>query len=179
MPLPGQQGDQGKGGGKKKLPDPSAVGPDGIVHEKTGKGAPDLTKPDPSGSGGAEEAAANPNPAKPMTPKKPGEKPGPSDAPGPEVSQLFQPGQHDATEAAAPTGSGAKVRSGPMAGKLPRTDPGRAPLRIEEITDPTERAAAQRLQQAIQRIQTNRDRHAAKPGPGGSDPASQSGRRDW
>jgi hypothetical protein len=66
-----------------------------------------------------------------------------------------------------------------MEGPLPRTDPGRAPVRIEDIKDPTERAAALRLQQAIQRIQTNRDRHAAKPSSGRGDPANQDGRRDW
>jgi plasmid stabilization system protein ParE len=66
-----------------------------------------------------------------------------------------------------------------MAGNLPRTDPGRTSRHIEEITDPTERIAAQRLQQAIQRIQTNRDRHAGKPGAGRGDPANQNGRRDW
>jgi hypothetical protein len=53
------------------------------------------------------------------------------------------------------------------------------PQRIEDITDPTERAAVQRLQQAIQRIQTNRDRHATKPSAGRGDPANQNGRRDW
>lgn len=122
----------------------------------------------------------NPNTTAPPQPStKAGEKPGPADAPGADVSQLFQPGQQESLGQSPPTGAGTKSKNEPLEGNLPRTDPGRMPQRIEDITDPSERAAVQRLQRAIQRIQTNRDRHATKPSAGRGDPANQNGRRDW
>jgi hypothetical protein len=47
-----------------------------------------------------------------------------------------------------------------------------------EAGDPAERAAAGRLQQAIRRIQANRERHQPRT-PGRIDPSNLERKRDW
>lgn len=48
----------------------------------------------------------------------------------------------------------------------------------EEKMDPAEQAALRRLEQAVQRIQANRDRRTYLPGAAKRDPANPE-RRDW
>jgi hypothetical protein len=105
--------------------------------------------------------------------------PGPSKKPPAKVmSQLFQPGGQGRPADRTPEGSERKR------GKEENSGPAPAALKpwsgkVEDIADPAERAAVERLEQAVRRIQANRDLHrpggAAGPG-GGSVPVR---RRDW
>jgi hypothetical protein len=92
----------------------------------------------------------------------------------PGISQLFQPERLNQDRDATPHPKGA------VPGPDERLSRGQAQRALdEEKMDPSERAAAQRLQQAIQRIQTNRDRRAVVPGPVKEDPTNLNRHRDW
>jgi hypothetical protein len=176
----GQNGSQPGAGGSKQKPDTRSVGPDGITYEKAGKaGSGSATSEDKGWSDQPKRGSAgngpndrdDPNATQP-SPKP--EKSGDTTGNGSAIAELFRPGSTPST-----AGSAGPALKRNAEGTLSRGEPGRAPERIEDITDPVERAAAQRLQQAIQRIQTNRDRHAPKPSAGRGDPANQDQRRDW
>jgi hypothetical protein len=105
----------------------------------------------------------------------------PSGASSPTVSGLFQLTTFttaNAQLAGSPANGDQSSSAGGRAKKLARS--GKVPDidDIDAIADPTERKAAQKLQQAVQRIKANRDRRA-NPVHGGPGSAESDTRRDW
>ena len=98
------------------------------------------------------------------------------------VAKLFKPDKTD-TRPSSNTGTGgAGTADGKKPGLAARLGVGGKtfhPQDFDAIADPVERSAAKRLQEAIKRIQANRDRRLKLMRPGQSDPADQTGRRDW
>jgi hypothetical protein len=91
------------------------------------------------------------------------------------ISRLFQPEKPNQEPAGSANPHG--VQPAPNARLTRGGQAGRA--NEEEKMDPTERAAARRLEQAVQRIQANRDRRTYLPGSVKEDPANLNNRRDW
>jgi hypothetical protein len=97
------------------------------------------------------------------------------------VGQLFKPQTAPASAKPNPTGSASGSSEGPIGGlatrlgkasKVPDIDD------IDAIADPTEREAAKKLLQAVQRIKANRDRRS-NPSKGWRGAAGSDTRRDW
>jgi hypothetical protein len=184
----GQSGTQPGPDGTKPGSKGQKVGPDGLAFtEKPGKGqggepgggqagGKPEEKPATGGSGNASGPGSNSGaPADPTARKSEGSgnAPGkPSDSPSKpqDVSRLFQPEQ---TKQPQTPGQAGAVGGAPRAGQVPGAS------NLDEGLDPGQRAAAQRLQQAVQRIQLRRDQRAPGVSPQREDPANQERRRDW
>ena len=122
------------------------------------------TSKDRPGPGGTGDAAANSNDQQSNNPNA---KNSPED-----FNKLFRPGTTGPTgssgQGAANTGA-----QGPQQPGGRNSDP-------SQKTDPAERAAAERLERAIQRIQANRDSRMNKPlKVSRGDPANLENGRDW
>ena len=80
------------------------------------------------------------------------------------------------------TGASSGAQDGPLGGSATRLGKtGRVPdfHNLEAITNPTEREAALKLQQAVQRIKANRERRSNGPvRPGNGSPGADT-KRDW
>jgi hypothetical protein len=157
-PGPNANGTQLAAGGPKKAPSPTAEGKAAAPGE--GKGQRD---PEGKGAAGVEPRAA----AAPAGDGK-------GDSPAAKADAGRGPGGDEGSDAAALFGPAGD-------GRRPTGAAGPAPGRSDDPTDlnPAERAAVERLRQAVQRIQTNRDRHLTKPGASADAPADLGRRRDW
>jgi hypothetical protein len=97
------------------------------------------------------------------------------------VAKLFKPDKSDDRPASSTGTGGAGSMDGQKPGHSAKLGVGSKvfqPQDLDAIADPVERAAAKRLQEAIKRIQANRDRRL-KLIPGLGDTANLTGRRDW
>jgi hypothetical protein len=156
---PGPNGEQLAAGGPKKTPSPTAEGKAAAPGEGKGQG-------DPERKG----ATAGADPRTAAAPVGDGK----GDAPTAKGNAGRGPGGDKGSDAAALFGPA-------VGGRQPSGAAGGAPGRSDDPIDldPAERAAVERLRQAVQRIQTNRDRHLTKPGAPTDAPADLGRRRDW
>jgi hypothetical protein len=163
-PQPGPTAEKLAAGGPKKVPVPKASRSDSVEDKAGG----DKPEGDPSAKGdkAGEKATAS----------------GAGKAPS-EAKRDVQPSEAARVPGGSSPGASGSIGSSPeprtpagAVGSGGRAAPVEAPL---DDLNATERAAVQRLQQAIRRIQTNRDRHSVKPAEPKDEAIDLNRRRDW
>jgi hypothetical protein len=154
---------------------PQGQAPDGKTPPRPGTAElPDTTTGAENGLPGASQGRASPDGKGGQVQAQ--QKAAPADTPRPEqVNKLFGPDRSRPPERATPEGTARGRSAGPRGGgPSGQTQHGDE---TDGTGDPVEAAAARRLRQAIQRIQTGRD--GRLPSAGHGEVSGTDRRRDW